>query len=140
MNRSPVQCRTLARMAWVACTIACFVIQAAEAQETRYNTGPTTSPYLGLTRGGSQALNYHRAVRPELEFRRQDSKFGSLINRQDRMTARQLRRLSFVERQILENTQERMRDPKLPILPETGHTAGFMNYSQYFMSFDWTGR
>jgi hypothetical protein len=124
----------------IAAAMACVKIGAAQAQDGRFGSRPTTSPYLGLARGGNQALNYHRSIRPELEFRNQDSRFGSLLSRQDRAHMRELRRLSFVERMILQNSPDRLREHKLPVLPETGHTAGFMNYSQYFMSFDWTRR
>jgi hypothetical protein len=71
---------------------------------------PTVSPYLNIVRQGNPALNYYNLVRPEFEFRNAYQGLQQQVTRQttaiDQMDA--------------------------SLLPATGHSTSFMNYSHYF--------
>ena len=90
---------------------------------------PTTNPYLDLLSGnrGSRSFShqYFRSVRPELEFRRHNSRFG-----QD------LRRLRH---RIDQQQSRQLTGP--PHVPPTGHTPRFMSHGGYYrFSFRPNGR
>jgi hypothetical protein len=78
---------------------------------------PTVSPYLNLTRrGASPGLNYYNLVRPQTQL------FNSV---------QQLQTQVGVNRQDITGVQQSLNSP---ILPPTGHAAGFLTYRQYFMT------
>jgi hypothetical protein len=92
----------------------------AQAQPGQYSkpagtpsSRPAVSPYLDLTRGGDTAFNYHRRVRPEMEWR--------AATAQDRLS---LARLG--------QQQDEANRRRASGLKGTGHAAQFMSYSHYY--------
>lgn len=83
-----------------------------------YTMRPPTSPYLNLLRDGGQNLgfNYHRLVRPELEFRQHNLE--------------QFRDLQGVERR--QEQTERGVQTLWSQLGPTGHSTSFQSYGGYF--------
>src|SRR5262249_44181189 len=87
----------------------------AQVQVTPYRPGAGTgrapvSPYLQLTRPGNPALNYYNLVRPEFEFRNDYQSLKQQVNRQEA-------NLDQVTEQVI---------------PTTGHTTSFLNYSHFY--------
>lgn len=81
---------------------------------------PPFSPYLNLTRpGGSPALNYYGLVRPELQTR------NAVLGLQQQVTA---------NRTLLTNLTNQNDPTGGAGLPDTGHTATFLNTGTYFMN------
>lgn len=84
---------------------------------------PAWSPYLNLfRRGNSAAFNYFSLVRPELEFRKN---FGQIQQQ-----------FGQVQRKI-DTAAQQTETPSQ--LPPTGHVAGFMTHSRYFMNLGGSG-
>jgi hypothetical protein len=81
-------------------------------------TRPTTSPYLNLLRNngrGNFALDYHRLVRPEQQWRNYTSRLNQ--------------RLNTVERTL---STELLPDGSVPQVRTTGHPTSFLNTGSYF--------
>jgi hypothetical protein len=77
-------------------------------------TPPPVSPYLNLLRrGASPALNYYDIVRPQVEFRNFSQQ---------------------VQQQVTNNQQSIANLENNPNTLVTGHAAGFMTSSRYFMT------
>lgn len=82
----------------VAIAATMLFVGSARAQPN-YGTGryanpgtvgqPTFSPYLNLLRGGNPALNYYGLVRPEREFRRQQTQFRNELADRSRLGDRE---------------------------------------------------
>jgi hypothetical protein len=90
----------------------------SQAQPPRGGVNPAArpkfSPYLNLTRTDvDPALNYYGLVRPQVNF------FNS-IQQLDQ------------QQSTLSDRQQELMAPST--LPPTGHTAGFLNHTKYFMS------
>src|SRR5438876_12440786 len=75
----------------------------------RPGTGPTTSRYLNLLRGGNPAINYYGIIRPQTDLA------NSLLRLQGQQ------QLLGQENTLLLNGA----------LPTTGHAARFFNYGGY---------
>ena len=87
---------------------------AAHAQSPpRASDRPTVSPYLDLLRGGDTAFNYHRRVKPEMEWRSATS--------QNRQSIGQLQ-------------QDQTRGESASKLSGTGHASQFQNFSHFYPS------
>jgi hypothetical protein len=100
----------------LATLLGLFLFLAGEtAAQAQYQiTRPTITPYLNLYRGGSSVpLNYQTLVRPEFDIR---NAAGNLYQ------ATQLNRQAIADVNANSNFV-------------TGHTAGFMTYGSYFMTF-----
>lgn len=83
---------------------------------------PSISPYLNLVRpGGIPAFNYLTLVQPELQIRNQQQQFQMQFGQ----TQQQINTL---------NTNQ-----KMLALPPTGHQAGFMTHTRYFMNMGGSG-
>jgi hypothetical protein len=82
---------------------------------------PTVSPYLNMTRGGNQAVNYFGLVRPQQDAAR---------------SIQQLQLQQVQQQQALLGAQTFVpvsgEDPQQAGLPTTGHPVTFFNYSRYF--------
>jgi len=86
----------------------------------RPNQRPVTSPYLNLIGGrpsGNFAFEYYRRVRPEMEFRRNDTQFSQ-----------SLQTLQVEVDQQRATTEESI----VPNIGPTGHQTYFMNYGRYY--------
>jgi hypothetical protein len=85
---------------------------SAQAPQPSYQTQPAVSPYLNLTRAGTNmAINYYGIVRPQIDFR---NSIQSLQTQVDNLGA------------------GGATDNAGGGLPATGHKTQFMNYAKYF--------
>lgn len=86
----------------------------------RFRDRPATSPYLNLFRGDTDpAINYHRLVRPELEFRAFDERQSrSMLNLENRF-----------DTEVFGAFEEA---PSEVDLGGSGHPTYFMNHLGYF--------
>jgi hypothetical protein len=94
--------------------------RAVQAQPGQYSkpagtpsSRPAVSPYLDLTRGGDTAFNYHRRVRPEMEWRAATAQDRQLIVH-------------------LGQQQDEAKRRQISGLKGTGHAAQFMTYSHFY--------
>jgi len=102
---------------WIGLWMTCG---SSHAQVPAYRA-PVTSPYLNLLRSGtSPGINYYGIVRPEITFGNSLYQLGA----QQNLLQGQQGELANQQTALAAYTQ----------LPATGHTAGFMTQSKYFMS------
>ena len=90
------------------------------SRNTLPNRRPFISPYVDLLNsdGAGFTRNYFRRVRPELEFRRNDTRLG--------------RSVQSLQRQV--NTQRQQLQSRTSQLSPSGHTTSFLNLGSYFPS------
>jgi hypothetical protein len=79
---------------------------------------PIISPWLNLTRGGNQGVNYYGLVRPQFNFQNADRQLGQEVN-----VAQQTANQALTQPGVIDLN-----------LPATGHRAGFQTQRRYFMT------
>jgi hypothetical protein len=108
-------------------SLALAVLANVETANGQYGPGaiqnpgarPTTSPYLNIIRSGaSPAINYYGVVRPEVAF---SNSLNQLQQQQGALASQQQDLNSYTA------------------VPPTGHAAGYMTESKYFLRINSAG-